>query len=181
MITEKYYLVKPSAETALFLAQAFQNKKEFDKAKHYLREAINVEQNPEEKVKLYVRIAVVELAAHNFAESAVAAKEALAIDPDNGYSYYILAQTYALGNESCSGLAKDATFWAAYDKAAKAVALLDAQPDTKEDAQKLMATYRKFFPTAEECFFNELKEGSAYTVGCGVARGESTIVRFRPQ
>lgn len=179
--TEKFYQVQPSAETALFLAQAFQNKKEFDKAKLYLHEAIKVEENPAEKVKLYVRIAVVELAAQNFVESAVAAKEAIAIEPENGYAYFILAQTYALGNNGCSGLAKDATFWAAYDMMSKAVSLLDEQPDVKADAQKFMATYRNFFPTAEECFFNELKEGSAYTVGCGTARGEKTIVRFRPQ
>lgn len=179
--TEKYYQVKPSAETALFLAQAFQNKKEFDKAKLYLHEAIKVEEVPAEKVKLYVRIAVVELAAQNFVDAAVAAKEAIAIEPENGYAYFILAQTYALGNGGCSGLAKDATFWAAYDTMSKAVSLLDAQPDVKDDAQKFMATYRNFFPTAEECFFNELKEGSAYSVTCGVARGVSTIVRFRPQ
>ena len=179
--TEKYYQVKPSAETALFLAQAFQNKKEFDKAKLYLHEAVKVEEIPAEKVKLYVRIAVVELAAQNFVEAAAAAKEAIAIEPENGYAYFILAQTYALGNGNCSGLAKDATFWAAYDTMNKAVSLLDAQPDVKADAQKFMATYRNFFPTAEECFFNELKEGSAYSVTCGVARGVSTIVRFRPQ
>ena len=179
--TEKFYQVQPSAETALFLAQAFQNKKEFDKAKLYLHEAIKVEENPAEKVKLYVRIAVVELAAQNFVESAAAAKEAIAIEPENGYAYFILAQTYALGNNGCSGLAKDATFWAAYDMMSKAVSLLDEPPDVKADAQKFMATYRNFFPTAEECFFNELKEGSAYTVGCGTARGEKTIVRFRPQ
>ncbi|MBQ2703533.1 MAG: enzyme of heme biosynthesis [Alistipes sp.] len=179
--TEKFYQVQPSAETALFLAQAFQNKKEFDKAKLYLHEAIKVEENPAEKVKLYVRIAVVELAAQNFVESAAAAKEAIAIEPENGYAYFILAQTYALGNNGCSGLAKDATFWAAYDMMSKAVSLLDEQPDVKADAQKFMSTYRNFFPTAEECFFNELKEGSAYTVGCGTARGEKTIVRFRPQ
>ncbi len=179
--TEKYYQVKPSAETALFLAQAFQNKKDFDKAKLYLHEAIKVEEVPAEKVKLYIRIAVVELAAQNFSESAVAAKEAIAIEPENGYAYFILAQTYALGNGGCSGLAKDASFWAAFDTMNKAVSLLDAQPDIKADAQKFLATYRNLFPTAEECFFNELKEGSAYVVGCGVARGVSTIVRFRPQ
>ncbi len=179
--TEKYYQVKPSAETALFLAQAFQNKKEFDKAKLYLQEAIKVEADSAEKVKLYVRIAVVELAAQHYAESAAAAREAVAIDPENGYAYFVLAQTYALGNAGCSGLAKDASFWAAYDTMSKAVSLLDAQPDVKADAQKFMATYRNFFPTAEECFFMELKEGSAYSVTCGVARGVSTIVRYRPQ
>ena len=49
-ITEKYYQIKPSAATALFLAQAFQNKKEFDKAKLYLHEAIKVEADPAERL-----------------------------------------------------------------------------------------------------------------------------------
>ena len=37
-IAEKYYQVKPSSETAMFLAQAFQNKKDYAKAKTYLNE-----------------------------------------------------------------------------------------------------------------------------------------------
>ena len=178
--TEKYYQVKPSAATALFLAQAFQNKKEFDKAKFYLNEAIQVETEPAERVKLYVRVAVVELAAQKFAESAAAAKEAIAIDPENGYAYFILAQTYAQGNDSCAaGFSRDATFWAAYDTMNKAVSLLDAQPDVKADAQKIMATYKNYFPTSEECFFRELNPGNSYTVDCGVARGVTTVVRYR--
>jgi len=178
--TEKFYQVKPSAETALFLAQAFQNKKEFEKAKLYLTEAVKVEADPAEKVKLYVRIAVVELAAQKFVESAEAAREALAIDPENGYAYFILAQTYALGNGNCAaGFARDASFWAAYDTMNKAVPLLEGQPETQADAQKFMATYKSLFPTSEECFFRELDPGKTYTIDCGVARGVTTVVRYR--
>lgn len=42
-----------------------------------------------------------------------------------------------------------------------------------------MASYRKGFPTTEECFFNELKEGDRYTVNCGAATGVVTTVRPR--
>ena len=35
------------------------------------------------------------------------------------------------------------------------------------------------FPTAEECFFNELMEGARYTITCGPARGIVTTVRPR--
>ena len=39
-VAEKYYVVKPQTETALFLAKAFQGKGDFAKATDYLREAL---------------------------------------------------------------------------------------------------------------------------------------------
>ena len=178
---EHYYSIQPSSETALFLAQGFQNRKEYDKANTYLREALKSETNPEERVKLLVRVAVVELTAQHYAASASAAEEACSIDPENGYAYYILAQAYAQGSGGCEGLQRDASYWVAYDIMSKAVQRLDNEPETKANAQETMSRYRRSFPTQEECFFNELKEGSAYVVGCGVARGHSTTVRYRPQ
>ena len=179
---EHYYAVKPSSETALFLAQGFQNRKEFDKANTYLREALKSEQDPAERVKLLVRISVVELAAQHYGNSAAAAQEAIDIDPENGFAYYIMAQAYAMGNSGCGDdLSRAASYWVAYDVMNKAVQNLDSDPDTKAAAQEAMGRYRRSFPTQEECFFNELKEGSGYTVNCGVARGKSTTVRYRPQ
>ena len=179
---EHYYEVKPSSETALFLAQGFQNRKEFDKANTYLREALKSEQDPAERVKLLVRIAVVELAAQHYGNSASAAAEAIDIDPESGFAYYIMAQAYAMGNGGCGDeLSRSASYWVAYDTMNKAVQYLDSDPDTKAAAQESMGRYRRSFPTQEECFFNELKEGSGYTVNCGVARGKSTTVRYRPQ
>ncbi|MCH5329803.1 MAG: enzyme of heme biosynthesis [Alistipes sp.] len=179
---EHYYEINPSSDTALFLAQGFQNRKEFDKANTYLREALKTENDPAERVKLLVRVAVVELAAQHFSASAEAASEAVAIDPANGYAYYIQAQAFAMGNSGCDNeLARGAAYWVAYDVMAKAVQNLDGEPETKATAQETMSRYRRSFPTQEECFFNELKEGSSYVVDCGVARGRSTTVRYRPQ
>lgn len=42
-LAEKYYAVKPSSETAMFLAQAFQSKGDYAKAIKYLNEALAVE------------------------------------------------------------------------------------------------------------------------------------------
>lgn len=176
---ERYYEVQPSSETALFLAQAFQNKKEFGKANTYLREALKNETDNAERVKLLVRISVIEYAAQHISAAKEAAEDAIRIDPENGYAYFILAQTFAAGNGSCSGIAREATYWVAYDTMSKAVQRLDSEPDTKNNAQTLLSAYRRSFPTQEECFFNELKEGSVYVVPCGLAAGRSTTVRYR--
>ena len=60
-IAEKYYTVKPSSETAMFLAQAFQSKGDYTKAMKYLNEALAVETDPAERQLLLVRMALVGL------------------------------------------------------------------------------------------------------------------------
>jgi hypothetical protein len=62
--------------------------------------------------------------------------------------------------------------------------MLEALPDgegvdTAANARKLAATYRTVFPTLEECFFRELREGGSYVVNCGFVRGVTTEVRPR--
>lgn len=176
---EKYYEVKPSSETALFLAQAFQSEEKFDKAIQYLNEALAAETDPAEKEKLYVRIAIINLATRNYSGAAQAARAAKEINPENGYVYFALAQCYAASAASCSGLAGEAAYWAAYDTMAQAVERLDSEPDTKQNAQNSLAVYRAHFPTSETCFFEELQEGQGYTVKCGLASGVTTTVRYR--
>ena len=64
-LAEKYYAVKPSSETAMFLAQAFQSKGDYAKAIKYLNEALAVEQDPAERQLLLVRIALIDLVAND--------------------------------------------------------------------------------------------------------------------
>ena len=78
----------------MFLAQAFQNKQEYDKAIKYLTEALAVETDNVEKEKLLVRIGVVQLATKNYAEARKAALEAQALNPEDGMTYFVLAQCY---------------------------------------------------------------------------------------
>ncbi len=167
---EKYYEVKPSAETALFLAQAFQNKQQYDKAIKYLNDALAVETNDVEKEKLLVRIGVVQLAVKNYAEARKAALEAQALNPEDGMTYFVLAQCYAT-QASGASFSSQAMYWVAYDTMEKAAQLLD-DPDLKETATKMMAAFRSAWPSKEECFFNEVQAGQRYLVN-----GIATTVR----
>ena len=174
---EKFYAVKPSSSTALFLAQGFQNRNEFDKAMKYLNEALAAETEAAEKEKLYVRMALISMQMGNQGEAMKAAKEIQNINAENGYAYYIMGQCYAASANS--EFAGQACFWAAYDTMSKAVELLGSEPQILESAKKMMAAYRGSFPTSEECFFNEVQAGARYTCTRGFANGVSTTVRYR--
>ena len=178
-IAEKYYQVKPSSETAMFLAQAFQNKGDYPKAKTYLNEALAVEQDPAERQKLLVRIALVGLVSNDIQGAASAARQARDLNPEDGVPYFVLAQCYGISAAHCEGFAGPATFWAAYDTMAKAIELLPSDSEYLEHAKTSLSAFRSRFPSSEECFFNELQEGARYTVNCGTAAGISTTVRAR--
>ena len=182
-VGEKYYAMKPSSITAMRLAEVFQNRKEYEKANQYLREALAKETNDAEREKLLVRIGILEVTTNDYRDAVEAFREAQKINPEDGLIYYFLPQCYVFGAKNCNGFAKDATFWVAYDMLQKAIPLLegDDYPEFAANAKSLAATYRSAFPTTEECFFNELSEGSTYTVNCGFVSGVPTKVRYRAQ
>ena len=177
-IAEKYYEIKPSSEIALFLAQGFQNRSEFDKAMKYLTEALSVETDPAEKEKLYVRIGIIGLSTKNYAAAMDAAKEVKNLNPENGFAYFIQGQCYA-ASANCTEIKCQACYWAAYDSMSQAVSLLASEPETQKIAETMMNHYRQVFPTKEECFFAELSNGARYTINHGFANGVSTTVRYR--
>ena len=176
---EKFYAVKPSSNTALSLAQVFQNKHDYAKAMTYLNEALAVEKDDAERQKLLARIGLVGRAANDVSGAAAAARQARDLNPEDGVPYFVLAQCYGLSAASCGGFAGQATFWAAYDTMSKAVELLPSDSEYLEHAKSALSTFRNNFPSSEECFFNELQSGARYTVTCGTAAGVTTTVRPR--
>ena len=177
--TEKYYTIKPSSETALFLAQGFKNRGENDKALKYLREALAVETDPAKKEPLYVQISLIEMSKNNYAGAMEAARELRGINPENGYAYFIFGQCYAATTCPEDKIGGSSVYWAAYDAMAQAVNLLKDEPEVQKAAQQLMSAYRAAFPVQEACFFAELTAGDRYTIRCGYASGQSTTVRYR--
>lgn len=177
-LAEKYYEMKPTSENAMFLAQSFQNKGDYNRASKYLNEALAVEQDPAERQKLYARIGLLEFVSNDIQGAAAAARQARDLNPEDGLPYFILAQCYASSAAACGGFAGQAAFWAAYDTMAKAVELLKEE-NYIQTAKTSLAAYRSRFPTSEECFFNEVKEGASYKVTCGTAAGIVTTVRPR--
>ena len=184
-VTEMYYGIKPQSSVAMLLAQLYQDKKEFGKAKHYLREALAKETVADEREKLLARIGILEMTANNYTEAIKAFNESINVDDsdDDGLALYFLAQCYVASSKDCgSELAKHSIYWVAYDFVQKALPLLEVtDASVAANAKNLANSYRSVFPTAEECFFAELKEGATYTINCGAAKGMTTKVRYRAQ
>ena len=177
-ITEKQYAAEPSSDIALFLAKAFQDRKEYTKALKYLREALAVETDPQLKESLYAQIAIIELSAGNIRAAADAARSLKSLNPSNGYSYFVLGQCYA--SSVCEdGLGGGSIYWAAYDQMSQAIDRLAGEPTVQAAARKLASSYRAGFPSQETCFFKELQVGQGFTVPCGMASGAKTTVRYR--
>ena len=185
LVAESYYKVKPQSNIAMLLAQIFQGKKEFTKANQYLREALANETVAEEREKLLTRIGIIEMTSGNYAEAIKTLKESMVVDDtdDDGLALYFLAQCYVAGAGNCNTeLSKLSVYWVAYDYVQKALPLLEVtDASLAEKAKQLAKAYRSAFPTAEECFFAELKEGTTYTIDCGLAKGMTTTVRYRAQ
>ena len=184
-VGEMYYNLNPQSSVAMLLAQIFQNKKDFAKANQYLREALAKEIVAEEREKLLARIGILEMTANNYAAAIKAFNESINIDEtdDDGLAIYFLAQCYVAGSKDCSTeLSKHSVYWLAYDLVQKAIPLLEVtDAAVATNAKNLANSYRSVFPTAEECFFAELKEGATYTINCGLAKGLTTKVRYRAQ
>lgn len=181
---EKNYQIAPTSQAAMILANNYQNNGEYAKAVKYLQDALAEEQDINEQELLYSRIALIKMAANQMNEALTAARAALAIadgtDSDNGIAYFVIAQAIAASADSCPDFSGQAVYWAAYDTMNKAINNFSSDEKSYiEPAKALLAAYKKFFPSTEECFFNEIPKGSQYTITCGVAKGTKTIVRTR--
>ena len=182
-VAEKYYAIKPQSSIAMLLAQIFQNKKEFSKANHYLREALATETDVVERQKLLVRIGILEMSSNSYGAAVKSFNEALntGAGESDGLAYYFLAQCYVAGSSGCgSGIGGRAVYWYAYDLMNRAIPMLErTDASLAANARKLAGSYRSAFPSGEECFFAELNNGAGYVIGCGLAKGKSTTVRYR--
>ncbi|MFI3305649.1 MAG: enzyme of heme biosynthesis [Rikenellaceae bacterium] len=183
-VAESYYRIRPSSVAAMALAAIFQNDGDFDKASKYLRDALESETDIEEQEKLYSRIALIELGANRSSAALEAARKAVAIQDgtrsDNGIALFVIAQCYGTSAANCPDFQGQIAYLAAYDAMQAALNNFSAdEASYKAPATSLLSQFKAYFPTKEECFFNEIELGSSTTVQCGVAKGVSTVVRTR--
>lgn len=179
-LAEKYYEVKPSPETAIYLAQAFKNKGDYAKASKYLNASLATEEDPAEREKLLSQIAIVELVANNISAAASAARQAIEINAEDGLPVFVLAQCYGISASNCGDqFARQAACWAAYDMMSKAVSLLQDNAEYLDTAKQAQSSFYARFPSKEDCHMMDLHPGDSYRVECGLAAGQMTTVRPR--
>jgi tetratricopeptide (TPR) repeat protein len=172
-VAEKLYAKAPSTDIAIRLAEGYELKKEYSKALSFLNAILAKETDPDLRMGLYIRIAASELGSGNSRAAAENAKHAIDINPESGLAYFMLANAYIGGLNGCAEFNKSAACWLIYDTLAKAKQ--NSKPDEFGNIDSMMASYRGYFPTAEECFFRSLNDGDRYVVNCGWISGATTV------
>lgn len=167
--------LKPSA-TAYYSVgiTAIQNNNYSDAIEHF-KKSVELAQEDELKVKANIKAAQCYLKIGQYASGRTYAQRAIAVNPSNGEAYILIGDAYAASADACGDneCTKKAAYWAAVDKYAKARSVDSSQA---ESAGNKIASYSKYFPDKEKCFFYNITEGSTYTVECWI--NETTTVRF---
>ena len=172
--TENLHKAKPTGQSAYLMGKLNMIKGDIRKAESYFIEAIpNLDDAV--KAKTCYFLATINYDQKSFSEARSYALKSLALNPKDGKCYLLIGNMYAASAASCGGsdeIASRAGYWAAVDKFIKA---RNVDPSVADDAAKGIETYSSYFPTRERLFFNDIKEGSSFNVGCWI--GETTTVR----
>jgi len=176
MAAEAYHTLEPSPGSAYSLGNMHLAKGDISKAVQYFREVIAHPDSPkEDKVRCHVRLAATYLRESNPNQAIANVRQALAITPNDGKYYILLANCWAAQKCGADEIAKKAMFWVAVDFCNRAKAL---DPSLTEEANRLIHNYSQHFPMQQDIFFHDLNEGDIYTVNCN-GLTEQTRVRAR--
>lgn len=183
---ENAHRLQPTEESAAGCARMSTKKEDFRGAVEYYEQAIAlaaaIDPADEDIADYQYNIALLYLSQlKNYPQARAYAKKSLESKPDQGRCYIVIGCAYAASQPYSSSdypaakaaILNKTVFWAAVDKFVKAKSV---DPSCAEDADKLIATYSKYYPTREEMFDlpNELG-GATYYVGGWI--GETTTCR----
>lgn len=166
--------LEPSYTTAHFLYQIYSQQGNVDNAIKYMEEAINYpESDNVTDAQYYLELANFCSKEGQYAKAFSYGIKAAELDQNiAGKAYYLIGTVW--GSQSCPGneIEKRAPYWVAVDYLVKAK---NADPSLAEDANKLINSYRSYYPQAAEAFMYNVTEGDSYTVSCGGMRAVTTV------
>lgn len=175
--TKRLYELEPSPASAYLIGKMLLNEGKYAEAIDYLKETEKLEdQNYVQKSYMYIAQAY--RALNNFPSARTYALKSAAMNPADGEPYLMIGDMYAESAKDCgtNDLTTRVAFWAAVDKYYRAK---QVDPGVAADADKRIASYSIYFPSASTIFFYSLKEGDPYRVECWI--NEDTKVRAAKQ
>ncbi len=171
-ITQALHEAEPSAKSALYLGQLAEAKGQSSEALKYYNESAELETNPSDKSRVYMKIADNYRHKGNFSQARSFYRKALSAKPSAGTAYLHIASMYVQSANSCGedAFSKRAVYWLAADYAAKAGRV---DPSLSDVANKTVAAYKGRAPQKSE-IFQAGKAGQTIHIGCWI--GESVRV-----
>lgn len=171
-VAERVYKDKPTAPAAYSIGIEKMKAKDYSNALRYFDEAIELCDGCIQQNQGYLRAGQMASILGQTGRARGYAQNILKTDPNNGDAYILIGDAIAGGANSCDDkLGAAAAYWVATDYYAKA---RNVDSSVAAKANQKIAGYKKYFPTNETIFFNNLEVGATYTVTCV---GETTTVR----
>ena len=165
--------LSPSAETAVGCAYNAFKKGNSDDVIKFMDEALSLEKDSVKAAEYAYNAAAMLTSAKSYSIAKKYAQKSIALNPDKGATYILLAQMYAASpNWSEEPALNKCTYFLAIDKLQRAK---NIDPSCAEQAQELINAYSAHTPKAEDLFFLGIKKGDAVTIGGWI--GETTTVR----
>ena len=174
---EHAHKLQPTSESAAGCSQMCIKKGDMDGALEYYKQALSLVTDNEDKADYLYRMANVYVALKNYQLGASYAQQSLDINAEDGRCYLLMGICYASAKIYDDPILARSVFWVACDMFAKAK-VVDAS--CASDANKLIATYRQYFPSKEDVFFHkELNDGQPFRVGGWI--GKTTTCRSKAE
>lgn len=167
-ISEALHVLNPTAKSAYNLGVAAYNKKDTQSAIKYFNQSAELQQDNNEKAKVYYTMATTVYGNSNKVQARAFAEKALAAKPSFGKAYLFIAQLYANSINDCGDdpFDKRSVYWLAAQTARKA-----GQVDSslKATANQQAAGYDQRAPSRQE-IFSSGKAGQSIAFKCWIGK-----------
>ena len=166
--------IEPSYTSSYFLYKLHASKDNADEAIKFLEESIASDESDALKDgELTMELAVYNFKVGRHAKAVAAAKQAIEKDASQaGKANLLMANIWAGQRCTANDMDNRAKYWVAVDYLNKAKA---ADETLAEEANKLSAQYRQYFPKTEDAFMYDLTDGKPYTISCGGMSATTTV------
>ena len=163
----------PTSKAAMGCGYRYFKKGDIDKAMEYFDRAIELEASVTNKSELCYKVADIYYNLSKYSKARSYAQKALALNSKYGAPHILIAQCYAATpNWSDDNTLNNCTYYLCIDRLERAKSV---DPSVKREADKLIASYKKYTPSNEELFMKGYKTGEKVTIGGWI--NETTSIR----
>lgn len=166
--------MEPSHTSSYFLYKLHASKGNVEEAVKFIEESIASEESDSARdAEMLFELAAYNFKNNNHAKAVASAKEAVEKDAAfAGKANLLIANIWAGQRCTANDMDNRAKYWVAVDYLTKAKA---ADETLAEEVNKLIGTYRQYFPKTEDAFMYDLTDGKSYSISCGGMNATTTV------
>lgn len=175
-IANTLHSTNPSAVSAEKMGILSLKKNNYNEAADFFKQALEMADQEADKSKYYIELAQAYSSMGSYSAARANALKAVKEKEGYGLPYIMIADMIGGSSSACKSddpCVQKAIYWLAVDYLNRAKSV---DPSVVEKANAKIASYKKYYPTKQDCFFKGIQEGQTVEIGCWI--GESTKARF---